>query len=59
VQQAKQADAEMAVGKYRGPLHGMPYGLKDLVAVKGTKTTWGAAPYKNQMIMKIVMCMQN
>jgi Asp-tRNA(Asn)/Glu-tRNA(Gln) amidotransferase A subunit family amidase len=48
--EAKQADAEIAKGKYRGPLHGIPYGLKDLFAVKGTKTTWGAAPYKNQVI---------
>ncbi len=50
MQQAKQADDEIAKGQYRGPLHGIPYGLKDLFAVKGTKTTWGAAPYKNQMI---------
>ena len=50
MQEAKQADAEIAAGKYRGPLHGIPYGLKDLFAVKGTKTTWGAAPYKNQRI---------
>ena len=50
MQQAAQADAEIAVGKYRGPLHGIPYGLKDLFAVKGTKTTWGAAPYKDQRI---------
>lgn len=50
LQQARQADAEIAAGKYRGPLHGIPYGLKDLFAVKGTKTTWGAAPYKNQVI---------
>ena len=50
MQQAKQADAEIAAGKYRGPLHGIPYGLKDLFAVKGTKTTWGAAPYKEQVI---------
>ncbi|WP_153798163.1 amidase [Foetidibacter luteolus] len=48
--QAKQADAEIAKGQYRGLLHGIPYGLKDLFAVKGTKTTWGAAPYKNQLI---------
>jgi Asp-tRNA(Asn)/Glu-tRNA(Gln) amidotransferase A subunit family amidase len=48
--QAKQADAEIAKGKYRGLLHGIPYGLKDLFAVKGTKTTWGAAPYKEQTI---------
>ena len=50
MEQAKQADAEIAKGKYRGPLHGIPYGLKDLFAVKGTKTTWGAAPYKDQVI---------
>lgn len=50
LQQAAQADAEIAAGKYRGPLHGIPYGLKDLFAVKGTRTTWGAAPYKEQMI---------
>jgi Asp-tRNA(Asn)/Glu-tRNA(Gln) amidotransferase A subunit family amidase len=50
LQQAKAADAEIAKGKYRGPLHGIPYGLKDLFAVKGTKTTWGAAPFKNQQI---------
>ena len=50
MQQAKQADEEIAKGKYRGPLHGIPYGLKDLFAVNGTKTTWGAAPYKNQTI---------
>ncbi len=50
MQQAKQADAEIKKGKYRGPLHGIPYGLKDLFAVKGTKTTWGAEPYKEQVI---------
>ena len=50
MQQAKAADAEIAKGKYRGPLHGIPYGLKDLFAVKETKTTWGAAPYKEQVI---------
>ena len=49
-EQAKKADRELAQGKYRGLLHGIPYGLKDLFAVKGTKTTWGAAPYQNQMI---------
>jgi hypothetical protein len=50
MQQAKEADAEIAAGKYRGPLHGIPYGLKDLFSVKGTKTTWGAAPYKEQVL---------
>ena len=48
--QAKQADAEIAAGKYRGPLHGIPFGLKDLFAVRGTTTTWGASPYKDQVI---------
>jgi Asp-tRNA(Asn)/Glu-tRNA(Gln) amidotransferase A subunit family amidase len=47
---AKAMDAEIALGKYRGPLHGIPYGIKDLLAVKGTKTTWGAMPYKDQVI---------
>lgn len=50
MQQARQADAELKQGKYRGPLHGIPYGLKDLFAVKGYKTTWGAVPYKDQVI---------
>jgi Asp-tRNA(Asn)/Glu-tRNA(Gln) amidotransferase A subunit family amidase len=48
--QSKQADAEIAAGAYRGPLHGIPFGLKDLFAVRGTKTTWGATPYKDQVI---------
>lgn len=48
--QAKQLDAELARGKYRGPLHGIPWGAKDLLAVRGYKTTWGAGPYKNQTI---------
>lgn len=47
---AKQADEEIAHGKYRGPLHGIPYGIKDLLAVDGTRTTWGAGPYKDQVI---------
>jgi Asp-tRNA(Asn)/Glu-tRNA(Gln) amidotransferase A subunit family amidase len=50
MKEAQQADKEIAAGKYRGPLHGIPYGLKDLFAVKGTKTTWGAEPFKNQVI---------
>ena len=48
--QAKQADVALAKGIYKSPLQGIPYGLKDLFAVKGYKTTWGAAPYKNQVI---------
>jgi len=50
LKQAQKADEEIAQGKYRGPLHGIPYGVKDLFAVEGYKTTWGAAPYKNQQI---------
>ena len=50
LQQAKQADQEIKSGKYRGPLHGIPYGLKDLFAVKGYNTTWGTTPYKDQML---------
>ena len=49
-QQAREADAEIGAGKYRGPLHGIPYGLKDLFAVRGTKTTWGASPWKDRVI---------
>jgi Asp-tRNA(Asn)/Glu-tRNA(Gln) amidotransferase A subunit family amidase len=50
VQQARDADAEIRRGKYRGPLHGIPWGAKDLLAVRGYKTTWGAGPYKDQVI---------
>ena len=49
LEQARRADKEIAAGKYRGPLHGIPYGAKDLLAVKGIPTTWGAAPYTNQI----------
>jgi len=49
IKQAKKVDEEIAKGIYLGPLHGIPYGIKDLFAVKGYKTTWGAAPYKNQV----------
>jgi Asp-tRNA(Asn)/Glu-tRNA(Gln) amidotransferase A subunit family amidase len=47
---ARRADAEIAAGNYRGPLHGIPWGAKDLLAVAGYKTTWGAMPYKDQVI---------
>lgn len=50
LEQAKQADAEIAAGRYRGPLHGIPWGAKDLLAAKGYKTTWGAMPYKDQTL---------
>jgi Asp-tRNA(Asn)/Glu-tRNA(Gln) amidotransferase A subunit family amidase len=48
--QAKEADREIAVGKYRGPLHGLPWGAKDLLAVKGYRTTWGAGGFEDQKI---------
>jgi Asp-tRNA(Asn)/Glu-tRNA(Gln) amidotransferase A subunit family amidase len=50
LQQAAEADREIAAGRYRGPLHGIPYGLKDLFAVHGLKTTWGMSPYKDRVI---------
>ena len=46
--QARQADEELDRGRVRGPLHGIPWGAKDLFAVRGYPTTWGAAPYKDQ-----------
>ena len=48
-QQATQADIEIANGNYRGALHGIPFGLKDLMDVEGTRTTWGAMPYKDRI----------
>ena len=48
--QARVADREIAAGNHRGPLHGIPWGAKDLLAVQGYPTTWGAAPYREQMI---------
>ena len=50
LEQASKADEELKKGIDRGPLHGIPYGLKDLFAVKNTNTTWGAQPYKDQKI---------
>jgi Asp-tRNA(Asn)/Glu-tRNA(Gln) amidotransferase A subunit family amidase len=47
--QAKQADAEIAAGKYRGPLHGIPWGGKDLLDTAGIPTTYGAEPYRNRV----------
>jgi Asp-tRNA(Asn)/Glu-tRNA(Gln) amidotransferase A subunit family amidase len=47
--QAKQADAEIAAGKYRGPLHGIPYGVKDLLDTAGIRTTYGAEPFQNRI----------
>ena len=50
LKQAAEADAEIAAGKYRGPLHGIPWGAKDLLAVKGYPTTWGAGGFEKQVI---------
>lgn len=48
LEKARAADTEIAAGKYRGPLHGIPWGAKDLLAVQGYATTWGTAPYREQ-----------
>jgi len=49
LEQARRAEAEIAAGRYRGPLHGIPYGAKDLLATSGgIPTTWGAAPFKDR-----------
>ncbi len=50
LREATQADAELRTGRDRGPLHGIPYGVKDLLAAKGFPTTWGAAPFKEQAL---------
>src|SRR6266852_6165407 len=49
MEQARAAEKEIRRGHYRGPLHGIPYAAKDLLAVKGLPTTWGAKPYANQV----------
>jgi Asp-tRNA(Asn)/Glu-tRNA(Gln) amidotransferase A subunit family amidase len=59
LQQAKVMDKEIQAGLYRGPLHGIPYGVKDLLAVKATRTTWGAMPYKDQVIDETAQIVQN
>lgn len=48
LEQARAAEREIAAGRYRGPLHGIPYGVKDLLATRGEPTTWGAQPYRDQ-----------
>ena len=50
IQQAKKADIEIRRGEYKGQLHGIPWGAKDLLSVPGYKTTWGAMPFKDQII---------
>ena len=49
LKQADEADREIKAGRYRGPLHGMPWGVKDLFATRGIRTTWGAKPYAQQI----------
>ena len=49
LERARKADAEIAAGKYRGPLHGVPFGVKDLLDTAGIATTWGAEPYRNRV----------
>jgi aspartyl-tRNA(Asn)/glutamyl-tRNA(Gln) amidotransferase subunit A len=49
LEQAHQAESEIAAGKIRGPLHGIPYGAKDLLATLGIRTTWGAKPFEDQV----------
>jgi aspartyl-tRNA(Asn)/glutamyl-tRNA(Gln) amidotransferase subunit A len=49
MKEARAADQEIRAGRYRGPLHGIPYGVKDLVATRGVPTTWGAEPFRKQV----------
>ena len=49
MKEARAADQEIRAGRYRGPLHGIPYGVKDLVATRGVPTTWGAEPFRKQL----------
>ena len=50
LEQARWADREISAGKYRGPLHGIPFGAKDLLATKGIRTTWGSVAFKDQVL---------
>ena len=52
LEQAERADREIAAGQYRGPLHGIPYGAKDILAVPGYRTTWGATPFREQELQE-------
>lgn len=62
MEQANRADQEISSGNYKGLLHGIPYGAKDLLAVSGYKTTWGAEPYKDKIInedAEVIMRLEN
>ena len=52
IAQAREADREIAAGRYRGPLHGVPWGAKDLLDTAGIATTWGAAPYRDRVAVR-------
>lgn len=58
LQQARQADQEIKAGKYKGMLHGIPFGVKDLLSTRKYKTTWGATPYKDQVLDEDAMVVQ-
>lgn len=58
LEQARHADAEIAAGRWKGPLHGVPYGIKDLLAVPNYPTTWGAGPYRDQVIDRTATVVQ-
>jgi Asp-tRNA(Asn)/Glu-tRNA(Gln) amidotransferase A subunit family amidase len=49
LEEARRADTDLAAGHWRGPLHGIPYGARDLLSTKGIRTTWGAPPFTNQV----------
>src|SRR5688572_33010240 len=50
LEQARRADAEIAAGQYRGPLHGIPWGAKDILSARGYRTTWGSPVYQDRVI---------
>jgi len=52
LEQARRADHEIRHGRWRGPLHGIPWGAKDLLAARGARTTWGAKPYEEQRLFE-------
>ncbi len=58
LQQAAAADAEIKAGKYRGPLHGIPFGVKDLYDTKGILTTWGAEPFQQRIAEQDATCVE-